>query len=272
MNLIKQHPFSAFVVITFAISWIIWSSLLVFEQPIMLVLPVIILGAFGPLLSAVIVTLVTDGRDGLRKWRKQIFKFHIGAKFYILALIYPIIFITLSYGLYLVMGGEPIDFTNVPPWYGYPILVFVFFIGAGQEEPGWRGFALPRLLSKYSPFISSIILGFIWTIWHIPLFFIEGSSQVELPFEYYLPNVIAMAIVLTLLYLKSSGSVLPAMVLHAGLNSVLTWFPMESGILPSWAYLTIVGWIIVILLMLIFGRTSFFCSPHNVEKNSKGEL
>lgn len=267
MTLIKQHPLTSFVAITLAISWIIWSPLIVLGQNISPVarLIIIIIGGFGPFFSAIIVTLIADGRNGFREWRIKIFKFRIGATFYILAFLYPIILAALSYGLYLLMGGEPIDFTNVPPWYAYPIgLVFVFFLGGGQEEPGWRGFALPKLLSKYSPFISSIIIGVIWTIWHIPLFFVEGSSQVELPFEWYLPNVIAIAIVFTLLYLKTSGSVLPAMALHAGLNSVVSWFPMESGILPSYAYHSIMGWIVVILLIMIYGRTRFFCSPNNV--------
>ena len=272
MTLIKQHPLASFVAITLAISWIIWSPLIVLGQNISPVarLIIIILGGFGPFLSAIIVTLIADGRDGFREWRKRIFKFRIGAKFYILVLLYPIIYVALSYGLYLLMGGTPGDFASVPPWYLYPLtLVFVFFLGGGQEEPGWRGFALPRLLSKYSPFIASIIIGVIWAVWHIPLFFVAGSSQAGLPFEWYLPNVIGMAIVFTLLYLKTSGSVLPAMVLHAGINSAFTWFPTESGILPSYAYVTIVGWILVILLIMVYGRTYFFCNPNNVESNMK---
>ena len=272
MTLIKQHPLASFVTITLAISWIIWSPLIVLGQNISPVarLILIIIGGFGPFLSAIIVTLIADGRNGFREWRKRIFKFRIGAKFYILAFLYPLILAALAYGLYLLMGGVPADFASVPPWYLYLVgLVFVFFLGGGQEEPGWRGFALPKLLSKYSPFIASIIIGVIWTIWHIPLFFVAGSSQAGLPFEWYLPNVIATAIVFTLLYLKTSGSVLPAMVLHAGLNSVVSWFPMESGILPSYAYVTIVGWTIVILLILVYGRTRFFRSPNNVGSSMK---
>lgn len=274
MTLIKQHPFASFVAITLAISWIIWGPLIVLGQNISPVarLIIIILGGFGPFLSAIIVTLIADGRNGFREWRKRIFKFRVGAKFYILVLLYPIIYVALSYGLYLLMGGTPGDFASVPPWYLYPLtLVFVFFLGGGQEEPGWRGFALPRLLSKYSPFIASIIIGVIWAVLHIPLFFVAGSSQAGLPFEWYLPNVIGMAIVFTLLYLKTSGSVLPAMVLHAGINSAFTWFPTESGILPSYAYITILiaGWIFVVLLILVYGRTRFFCNPNNVENNMK---
>jgi len=272
MTLIKQHPFASFVAITLAISWIIWSPLIVLGQNISPVarLILIIIGGFGPFLSAIIVTLIADGRNGFREWRKRIFKFRVGAKFYILVLIYPIIYAASSYGLYLLMGGIPADFASVSPWYFYPLfLVFVFFVGGGQEEPGWRGFALPRLLSKYSPFIASIIIGVIWAVWHIPLFFAAGSSQAGLPFEWYLPNVIGMAMVFTLLYLKTSGSVFPAMVLHAGINSAFAWFPMESGIIPYYAYMTIVAWIFAILLIMVYGRTRFFRSPNNVGSGMK---
>jgi len=272
MTLIKQHPFASFVAITLVISWIIWSPLIILGQNISPVarLILIISGGFGPFLSAIIVTVITEGLNGFREWRKRIFKFRVGAKFYIFAFLYPLILAALAYGLYLLMGGTPADFASLPPWYLYLVgLVFVFFLGGGQEEPGWRGFALPKLLSKYSPFIASIIIGVIWTIWHVPLFFVEGSSQAGLPFVWYLPGVIAVAVVFTLLYLKSCGSVLPAMVLHAGLNAVADWLSMDSGILPSYAYVTIVGWILVILLIMVYGRTRFFCSPNNVGSSMK---
>jgi len=273
MNLIKRYPLASFVTIALSISWIIWIPLIVLGQDLLPgITGFIIIGGFGPFLSAVIVTLIADGRDGFRKWRKQVFKVRVGAKFYILVFLFPIIYAALSYSLYLLMGGTPADFSNVPPWYLYPLsLVFVFFLGGGQEEPGWRGFALPRLLSKYSPFISSIIVGVIWAVWHIPLFFVGGSSQAGLPLEWYIPNVIGMAMVFTLLYLKTNGSVIPAMVLHAGLNSAIIWFPMKSGILPSYAYITIVGWSIVVLLILIYGRKGFFRSPRNVRNNTKND-
>jgi membrane protease YdiL (CAAX protease family) len=61
-------------------------------------------------------------------------------------------------------------------------IIFSLFSGPIAEELGWRGFALPRLQSKYNALISSLILGVIWTFWHIPFFFTTGATQMSIPF------------------------------------------------------------------------------------------
>ncbi len=76
----------------------------------------------------------------------------------------------------------------------------------GLEEPGWRGFALPRLLTRHTPFASSIVLGAAWALWHVPLFFAPAASQSGFPFVWYFVNALALSIVFTWLYLKSGGT------------------------------------------------------------------
>lgn len=63
-------------------------------------------------------------------------------------------------------------------------MFFMFFMGESvQEEFGWRGFALPRLMIRRTPFMSALILGLIWGFWHLPLFFISSLSQTYMNFE-----------------------------------------------------------------------------------------
>ncbi|MBY9007991.1 MAG: CPBP family intramembrane metalloprotease [Candidatus Lokiarchaeota archaeon] len=62
------------------------------------------------------------------------------------------------------------------------LIVFQFLSGPLSEETGWRGYALPKLQSRFNALISSILLGTIWACWHIPLWFVEGSSQSQMPF------------------------------------------------------------------------------------------
>ena len=272
MTLIKRHPFAAFVVIAYAISWILWSPSFVSGQEILpgAAFLLIIIGGFGPLFSAVIVTWIIEGKAGLREWGSRIFKRRVGIGFYLFALLCPIIAISSAYGFYLLVGGKPADFSSVPPWYLYPLsFLFVFFIGGGQEEPGWRGFALPRLLTSHSPLVASLILGVIWVFWHFPLFFTAAAPQAELPFWWFLLNVVAWAIIFTWLYLNTGGSVLLAMLLHAGLNAVFGFFPMETNVIDPYGYITMVTWIVAIILIVVYGPARFFRSPNNVGSSMK---
>src|SRR5262249_31108137 len=82
------------------------------------------------------------------------------------------------------------------------------------EEFGWRGFALPRLLERYSPLNASVRLGLIHAAWHIPLFFIPGMPQTQVSFLLFALGVVSIAIFDTALYLRTGASLLLAILAH----------------------------------------------------------
>jgi uncharacterized protein len=109
-----------------------------------------------------------------------------------------------------------------------PSFVSIFFFGGGQEELGWRGFALPRLLRQGKAGSMSLWLGVVWACWRLPLYLIPGTSQYTLmagtPFGVWVPVVSSVAIVgqaflLTWLFTHTRHSVLLAMLFHASLNA-----------------------------------------------------
>lgn len=263
MKMAKKYPVILFFILTLILSWVLWLPLLfIYDTLTQLIGVFIIIGGFSPFIAAMIITRLSEGKTGLKDWLKSIFHFRSKISTYLFALIYPLFYAFTAYGLYLLFGGIPAAFSQIPPVYLYPFgILFVFFLGGGQEEPGWRGFALKRLLKSYNPFLSSIFIGIVWAIWHLPLFFIEGSSQAGIPFGWYFPNVIGMSILFTMLYLRSNRSVIPSMLLHAGLNTAIGWFPMQKISLPPYAFITIAGWIIVVFLIALFYRKSFFTKP-----------
>lgn len=65
-------------------------------------------------------------------------------------------------------------------WSSYNINYSSFLGGPVNEEPGWRGFALPRLQSRFGPFAASAILAPLWAIWHLPMFLIPGWNSASL--------------------------------------------------------------------------------------------
>ncbi|MBY8981221.1 MAG: CPBP family intramembrane metalloprotease, partial [Candidatus Lokiarchaeota archaeon] len=125
--------------------------------------------------------------------------------------------------------GQSVSWISLP--YGFELIgliaitfMYTFFYGAGtNEEPGWRGFALPRLQSKFSPLIASIILGLIWGFWHTPIYLPQYSSLIQ--YGIFLLNTIKIAIILTWLYNRTGGSVLAAALLHTIGNITFEFLP-----------------------------------------------
>ena len=175
---IKQHNATAFFVFAFLISWSIWISVRLFLVQKGVFHPFYFVGVFGPFLSAVIVSGITDRWSGLRQWLRKTFNFRISIGWYLIGVLFgPLAVALFQLCLYLLLGGEP-DFSKAYPWWKYFIVVPITALFAGgNEEPGWRGFALPQLLKRQSPVVASLFLGIIWAIWHIPFTFSTGRGR-----------------------------------------------------------------------------------------------
>jgi len=247
---VEKYPVLHFTVLAYIISWFFWIGIIILEPSFLILNLLFILGGFGPFFSAVIMIRITKGKSEVIPWLKKIFKVRIGIRWYILSFLLPIIVALLSFVFMIYIGGYSLDFTVIAPLGAYPVLlIYIFFLGGGQEEPGWRGFALPKLLKKYSPFLASLIIGLIWAFWHTPLFFLEGAGQMDIPFFWYIINTFGLTLIFTVLYLNS-WSVLPAMILHAGVNAVSVYIPFEEGISAVFPYLTISTWIIAVIMIV----------------------
>jgi membrane protease YdiL (CAAX protease family) len=194
----QRHPVIAFVALAYTLSWLTWLPALLGFGGIAL----IILGGFGPLVAALLVTRYTG--SSVQAWAQQIIRWRVPFCYYLFALGLP----PLLYGLVdvvLAMLGYDIDLSLLAeraPAY-LATLLFVAVLGGGLEEPGWRGFALPRLQRRYTPVVATLILGLAWGVWHVPLY---G------PLGFVVPLVLAFFY--TWLY-NRTGSVLLCILLHA---------------------------------------------------------
>jgi len=182
---------------------------------------------YGPFLAAVIVIWISKGRTELRHWVVKAFRLRIPVILYLAgAFFLPFVVGSLQYGLYRVLGGEP-DFSTANPWDLYVAnLVLVFLLYGGNEEPGWRGFALPALLERFHPLLATLVLGVIHSAWHLPMLNHYGTT-----FGWYLFNVIPLTAIFNWFYLKSRRSVIPVMLLHAGTNVIANFIPTPMAVL-----------------------------------------
>ena len=101
---------------------------------------------------------------------------------------------------YLVVIGGFLGVTAVAGWVGS-------VVGGPGEELGWRGFALPRMLRRWTPVTASLILGVIWGIWHLPAFYVSTLGQSQLSFPVFILGAASLSVVTCWLFLKSKGSV-----------------------------------------------------------------
>lgn len=262
-----------FFILAFAISWGVWLPLLMFPQRAAQLDYLVLVGAYGPFLAAVATSMIYAGRTGLRDWLKSAFKWRISFRWYLIGgVLVNYLFIALHICLYLLLGGRIVLANGDIPWYGYlvifPVSVFLGFpFGSGLgEEAGWRGFALPKLLERYSPINASAILGFLWGLWHIPVLLMpswEGAAQGILLFIYVIP----LSMIMTWVYCRSHGSAIPVMLMHTGgnlygsmlsasliLDTVLVSSPgLDFTILKTIYYTTVA----VFLLIITKGRLGF---------------
>lgn len=254
---IRRYPLASFFALAYALSWILWTPFVLLGDEAAVVSSASwILGGFGPLLAGLMVSGAVSGRAEAWDFLRRIFIWRHRPKWYAVALLLPIALYAVAMLVHLVVSGSPQDY-EPPPIYAYPLaLLYVAVLGGGQEEPGWRGFALPELLSRHTPFVSSMVLGVVWALWHLPLFFAPTATQSGFPFTWYFVNALALSTIFTWLYLKTGGSVLLAIVLHAGVNAPSAWaFP---ELFESYVLFTAVTWVAAVALVVAYGVRSFF--------------
>ena len=221
--------------------------------PFRLPLPLMIVMGYMPTLAAVIVTNATKGRDGVHALLKKLLIARVGSRWYLFAIFGFGVVSVAAIMLYNLLGGSPavpILSKDIPPFSGpfqfvFNIVTFFIIIGiVNGEELAWRGFALPRLQAKYNALTSSVILGGLWALFHLPLFFtLTGSSQAGASPLSFLISTVSLSILFTWISNHTRGSVLMAYLFHAAANTWTRVFSIDHGNAT-------VGWILTSLIAL----------------------
>jgi len=258
----NSFPWKYFI-IAFTFSWILWfpgilQSRGVISTPLPLLL-FLIIGSFGPFISSFHLTYRKEAKAGVKRLWKRAFNFKIPIKWLALIILLPLCITGISLYLKILSGGEKID----PQLTYNPIailvtFVFLFFLGGSfAEEFGWRGYALGRLQQKWNALVSSLILGFIWGLWHLPLFFTEGLSQSYMPFWAFLIWTMSSSILFTLFHNNTNGNILVALLFHTMGNLSYALFPIvemkHGGDQRGFIYFIILYAIISMIVVLIWG-------------------
>jgi uncharacterized protein len=196
----RAFPLTYFV-LAFAFTWFFWTLAALGARDVIPTLPgLTVIGTLGPLVAAVVVTAQESGRAGLRSLFGRILQWRVAPIWYGVVLLGPMLLYLAGLALEVVLLGSR------PPSLGaligaLPVLLIVavymvVFVALG-EEVGWRGYALPTLQGHYGALLSSVILGALWALWHLPVFFNPDTHYSDLPLALQAAFQVPVAILFT---------------------------------------------------------------------------
>jgi uncharacterized protein len=266
----KFHRFASFnslwvyFFLAFGFSWLIFIPLALQGFVSGIPASVHMLGAYGPLLSSILTTDLISGQAGLKELLSWVAHWRIGSIWLLVSLLSPVVLflITVSFSALMFKDwsslahfGRFTELTGISGFTGWALWIITFGLG---EEVGWRGFALPRLQKRYNARTSSLILGAIWTAWHIPAFCYNYSPSL-LSVTAFTVSILSGSALLTWLYNSTSGSVFATILWHGSFNAVVA---CAERIIPA----VLSGAVILTVINIAkrFGPESFSSHPKHI--------
>jgi membrane protease YdiL (CAAX protease family) len=220
-----------FLAITYSVSWVFWIPAGLFGRGVDTFPAALLfyLGGLGPPIAGIILTYLTKDQEGRRNYWQRLIQFkRISADWYfVILLTIPVMFI-LAILVESLLTGSGIQVENITRFLTQPLTIFPFvaftlLFGPLPEELGWRGYLLDSLQVKRGALTSSLILGTAWSLWHLPLFFLQGTHQNSLglgtpAFWLFMTAMLPESILMTWIYNNNQRSTLSAVLFHTMIN------------------------------------------------------
>ena len=252
---IRRYPLVTFFLLAFAITWVVW-------VPRAAGAP---LGGVGqastwaPAIAALLAAALPGGREVLGDLGSRLVRWRVGWQWYLVVILGPAVFSLVVAAVYMMLGGSwseaaPSTFREIPLLL-LPIFLLILTLTDGLgEELAWRGFALPRLLSRYNALAASLILGVIWGVWHLPLVWTEGATLYQQSLWLFLVDITAKSVLFTWVFLHSRGSVLIAMLFHGATNLfIVSPVVASTGDLTLPLLAAVAKWVLILVLIVVAG-------------------
>jgi membrane protease YdiL (CAAX protease family) len=277
-HVMRRHPLSFFFFMAFGFTWVYELVFLVllhlpltpWDIPGMIV---------GPTLSAFIMTGLTEGDTGMGRLLRRYVLWRVGIPWYLLVLIIAPALLLLGI---LVLPGEMATVRHLVLIYPLSYIIIFFVGGALFEEPGWRGFALPRLQQRFGALLGTILLGALWAFWHLPVYLVPGYNGagtsfagIIIPFVEFVISGMAIAVIFTWVFNNTRGSLLLVMLLHASLDAAVPTFSTNPLVLLMPEVILVVTGLLIIVATrghLSYARYQREVAPPTPETMVKSDL
>ncbi len=257
----------AYFALTFILSWTIEIPLALSASGLIAPIPPALhyLASFGPLLAAVIVTLVSRGPAGLAVLFAPLTRWRFSRTVALFIISPVVVFAAIVLTTRLLQGAWPnlalLGQVDYLPYLGIvpALTLWTLTFGLG-EETGWRGFALPRLQVGRSALAASLILGAFWAVWHIPaIFYRDTYQEMGLMVAPMLATVaIVGSVTYTWLYNGSKGSLLATVIFHGLFDFFSVW---PAGVISPGIPMTILMVFWAVRVVKIYGPAQLAPEP-----------
>lgn len=269
--LARDYPVAVFVLVTFVLTWTIDFTLraTLGAQPTASNhdrwMAVLIPGIYGPSVGALVTTALRGGWGAVGLLVRRLLPWRVSLMWCLIAFALPILIDGIAVAIYAWRGGE------TGPFVAPPVLATLAYVavkltrGPLGEELGWRGFMLPALQTRYSALTSSLVVGIFWFLWHLPSIwmagtFISGPSVSAYQLGWFAFVLICIAILMTWVVNHAGGSVVPAVLMHASLNTTLPllFYPeMTGGAVRAVLYLGAIPAVCCAIAVTVRPRTPY---------------
>jgi uncharacterized protein len=260
----KTGPWPYFI-LALGWSWLFWIPIVSTGMDISVTpgIALFIIGIFGPAVSAILLTcLVGDQQERRDYWSRLVSFKRIRPRWLAIIILLPPLYSVLAILSAWLLGGNLPALDTAVNYVTHPLTIIPFAIvtmiyGPLPEELGWRGYALDRLQRKWNALVSSLVLGVIWAVWHLPLFFMRGSLLSEvIPLwstQFWVsmgPGILATAVIMTWIYNNTQRSIIAAILFHFMMNFTLEFLRL-SGEFKTYQFIWL--GIIAIIVTIIYG-------------------
>jgi len=224
--LLRRHIVAVFFTLTYLISWGCWFGAAALRQPLGGFVGLIAAtGAFGPTIAGFVCTGIASGREGIAHLLRRIVAWRVSWKAYLAAIFVPFLLAFLPLVLFSYFGGPSIYVENLSrlPML-IPFFLTMLIAGGLNEEPGWRGFALPVLRSRHGSLVASLLIGIFWGTWHVPLYMLGAPILIASLIGFVVLTTI-ISVLFTALANYTHDNVWIAIVFHAAYNTFIPNLP-----------------------------------------------
>jgi membrane protease YdiL (CAAX protease family) len=279
---LRRHPLIAFFTLAYLGSWIVWLPMLLAGNNLFLESAAVspglkflltVLAPFaGPTLAAFVVTAALEGSAGVRALIGRYIQWRFGPIWYLVALAGPPLVLILAVAaVYGKAALPPLGEQGMEIGVAYLVTLVVNLLIGGilGEEPGWRGFALPRLQTRYGALAGSIILALFWSLWHLPLILTPGGSTWTGSIALYVALNVALTVIHTWVFNGTRSSLLSVMLLHATINTstrmILPNVPGMSREAGNLLLVVVYGAVALLIVALTKGRLAAPSRNHRLQ-------
>jgi membrane protease YdiL (CAAX protease family) len=250
-----------FFILALGWSWLFWIPL-IFLKLVFNTMPGIVLysiGGLGPVISAIYLVRTTQRKEERHEFWRRVIDFKRVPWYWLVASLFiPPLIALFTVLISLFISTEYTEWQPMWSLIQNPLLFILFLVstllfGPLPEEIGWRGYGLERLQTRYSAIRSSLIVGFFWVLWHIPLFLTKESAFAaayplfSAQFWLWAISLLSISIIMTWVFNHTEKSTLTAILFHFSMSAASGFFSFKSQMQS----LMLFGFVLFALFVLI---------------------